>query len=67
MKNQISSAVATTSLLAAGAASAQNGTMMNGGIWGGTWMDGYGGVWMVVLMIVVVAALVAWIVNQNRK
>lgn len=71
MKNQISSAIATASLLAAGAASAQNGTMMNGGTWGtwmgGTWMDGYGGIWMVVLMVVVVAALVAWIVTQNKK
>lgn len=67
MKNQTSIAIATASLLATGAASAQNGTMMNGGTWGGTWMDGYGGTWMVVLMVVVVAALVAWIVSQNKK
>ena len=34
MKNLSSIAIATASLLAAGAASAQNGNMMNGGRWG---------------------------------
>lgn len=68
MKNQTSIVIATASLLAAGAASAQNGNMMNGGNWGGNWMGGgYAGMWMVVLLVVVVAALVAWIVSQNKK
>jgi hypothetical protein len=72
MKSQFSIAIAMASLLAAGAASAQNGNMMNGGNWGGTWMggtwmDGYGGIWMVVLMVVVVAAIIGWIVSQNKK
>jgi predicted MFS family arabinose efflux permease len=72
MKNQNLIAIATASLLATGAASAQNGNMMNGGNWGGTWMggtwmDGYGGIWMVVLMVVVVAAIIGWIVSQNKK
>jgi hypothetical protein len=30
-------------------------------------MDGYGGIWMVVLMVVVVAAIIGWIVSQNKK
>lgn len=68
MKNKLSFAIATASLLAAGAASAQNGNMMNGGTWGGTWMGGgYGGIWSVLLLVVVVGAVVAWIVNQKKK
>ena len=27
--------------------------MMNGGMWGGGWMGGYGGYWVPVLLIVV--------------
>lgn len=41
---------------------AQNGTMMNGGYWGGGWMGGYGGTWMPLLMIVLVVAVIALIV-----
>jgi hypothetical protein len=68
MKNQLSIAIATASLLAAGAASAQNANMMNGASWGGTWMGGgYGGIWSVLLLVVVVGAVVAWIVNQKKK
>lgn len=67
MKNQISIAIATASLLAAGAASAQNGSMMNGGSWGSGWMGGYGGIWMPILLIVVVAGVVAWIVGRKDK
>jgi uncharacterized membrane protein len=67
MKNQISIAIATASLLAAGAASAQNGNMMNGGSWGAGWMGGYGGVWMPILLVVVVAGVVVWIVGRKDK
>ena len=58
----------TLSLTAVGAASAQNGGMMNGGyggMWGG-WMGGYGGFWVPILLVAVVG-LVAWIVMQKRK
>jgi uncharacterized membrane protein len=67
MKNLSSIAIATTSLLAAGAASAQNGNMMNGASWGSGWMGGYGGIWMPILLIVVVAGVVALIVRRKDK
>lgn len=66
MKNLFAVAVGTASLLVAGAAFAQNGTMMNGGMGGGGWMGGYGGYWFPVLLVVVVG-LVAWVVMQKRK
>ena len=65
MRNQI--AIATASLLAAGAVSAQNGNMMNGGGWGSGWMGGYGGVWVPILLVVLVAGVVAWIVANKGK
>ncbi len=49
-----------------GLASAQGGTMMNGGMGGAGWMGGYGGYWGPVLLAVVVG-LVAWIVMRKRK
>jgi hypothetical protein len=52
--------------LGTGVASAQSGSMMNRGHWGGGWMGGYGGVWVPVLLVVVVG-FVAWIVMQKRK
>lgn len=42
---------------------------MNGGygdMWSGGWMGGYGGFWVPVLLLAVVA-LVVWIVMQKRK
>lgn len=66
MKNLFARAAGTLPLLATGAAAAQSGTMMNGGMWGGGWMGGYGGYWVPVLLVVVVA-LVAWILMQKRK
>ena len=67
MKNLSSIAIATASLLAAGAASAQNANMMNGGSWGLGWMGGYGGIWTPILLIVVVAGIVALIVGRKDK
>ena len=67
MKYFLAIAVATVLLLATGVSFAQSGNMMNGGVWGGGWMDGYGGIWMPILMLVVVVALVVWIVKQQKK
>ena len=69
MKTLMALAVTAILLTAVGAASAQNGTMMNGGsggMWGGGWMGGYGGFWVPILLAVVVG-LVGWIVMQKRK
>ncbi len=67
MKSLSSIAIATASLLASGAASAQNGNMMNGGSWGSGWMGGYGGIWMPILLVAVVAGVVALIVGRKDK
>ena len=40
---------------------------MNGGMWGGGWMGGYGGMWRPVLVLVVGVALVVWIVKRGGK
>ena len=40
--------------------------MMNGYGYGAGWMGGYGGLWLVILLVVVVGA-VTWIVVQKRK
>jgi hypothetical protein len=53
-------------LLGTEVALAQNGQMMNGGMWNGGWMGGYGGPWVPILLVVVIG-LVAWIVLQRRK
>lgn len=66
MKSLTATAVGTVSVLASGVSSAQNGNMMNGGIWGGGWMGGYGGFWMPILLVVVVGVVV-WAVLQKRK
>lgn len=54
-------------LLATGAAFAQSGYMMNGSLWSGGWMGGYGGPWIPILFLVVLVALVVWIVRQKDK
>ena len=66
MKNLLATAAGTSLWLTTGAAAAQGGPMMNGGMWSGGWMGGYGGYWVPVLLVVVVG-LVAWIVMQKRK
>lgn len=66
MKNLFAPAVSVAAALTTGVASAQSGSMMDGGHWGGGWMAGYGGVWVPVLLVVVVG-LVAWIVMRKRK
>ena len=67
MKSLIALATGSVSALASGVASAQNGTMMNGGsTGGGGWMGGYGGYWGPILLVVVVGVVV-WAVLQKRK
>ena len=66
MKNLFAVVVGTAALFVTGAALAQNGPMMNGGMGGGGWMFGYGGFWLPVLLVVVVG-LVVWVVMQRRK
>ncbi len=53
-------------LLIGGAASAQGGPMMNGGMGDAGWMGGFGGYWVPGLVLVVVG-LVGWIVMHKRK
>lgn len=54
-------------LLVTGSSLAQNGTMMNGGMWGSGWMGGYGGYWVPILVLVIVVGLVVWVVKQQKK
>lgn len=67
MKTLLAMAVGPVALLATGVALAQNGNMMNSGTWGTGWMGGYGGIWMPILLVIVVAGLVAWIVKRGGK
>ena len=53
-------------LLATGSALAQNGTMMDGGMWGPGWMGGYGGYWVPVLVVAVLVGLIVWVVKQKK-
>lgn len=46
---------------------AQNGSMMNGGMWNGGWMGGYGGMWVLILLVIVVVAVVAWMLSRKGK
>jgi hypothetical protein len=66
MKSLLVKVAGTLPILVTGAASAQSGPMMNGGMGGYGWMGGYGGYWVPVLLVIVVG-LVAWIVMQKRK
>lgn len=66
MKNLSAITAATASLLATDVALAQNSNMMNGGMWDGGWMGGYGGIWGPIALVVVIG-LLAWVVMQKRK
>lgn len=67
MKTLLAIAVGTAPLLATSVSFAQNGYMMNGGMWDGGWMGGYGGIWMPILLVIVIAILVAWILKRGGK
>lgn len=71
MKTFFAFIVGAIALLTSGFALAQSGNMMNGGTWGsgwmgGGWMGGYGGIWTILLVIVVVG-LLAWIFKRGGK
>jgi len=65
MKTLLALIVGTASLLTAAVVLAQNGNMMNGGGWDMGWMGGYGGIWSLLLVGVVVVGVVA--MNKQRK
>ena len=67
MKTLLTVAVGSVSQLVTGVSLAQNGNMMNGGMWGFGWMGGYGGIWVPILLVIVVVGLVAWVVKQRAK
>ena len=67
MKTLLAMVVGTVPLLVTGVSFAQNGNMMNGGMWGSGWMGGYGGMWVPILLAIVVDALIAWIVRRGDK
>jgi uncharacterized membrane protein len=54
-------------LLGTTSASAQDGNMMNGGMWGNGWMGRYGGYWVLIVVLAVVVGLVIWVVKQQKK
>ncbi len=53
-------------LLATGVAFAQSRNMMNDDMWSGGWMGGSGGIWGLILLVVIVAGVVAWGVSQKK-
>jgi hypothetical protein len=63
MKNLLTRVAGTLPVGLSGLASAQGGTMMNGGMGGAGWMGGYWGP----ALLVVVVGLVACIVVRRRK
>jgi len=67
MNTLFSTLVGAVLLLTGGAALAQSGNMMNGGMWGFGWMGGYGGIWGPILLVIVVVGIVAFLVKQRRK
>lgn len=66
MKHLMTWAAGTAPLLNSSLSFAQGGTMMSGDWWGGSWMGGYGGFWMAVVMIAVVG-IVVWAILQRKK
>ena len=54
-------------LLLSTVALAQNGNMMNNGMWNAGWMGGYGGMWVPILLVIVVVAVVAWMLGRKGK
>ena len=66
MKNSLATALGIVLVLVTGVSFAQGENMMNGGLWSHSWMGGYGGIWMPILIAIVVVALVVWIVKQKK-
>ena len=59
--------ISVATLLVSSVAVAQNGNMMNGGMWNAGWMGGYGGMWVPILLVIVVVAVVAWMLGRKGK
>ena len=67
MKTLIAFAVGTLALMAGGVALAQDGHMMGGnGMWGGHWM-GFGGILLLILVVLMVGAFVVWALKSKGK
>ena len=67
MKTLLAVAVGSVPLLTTGVVSAQSGYMMNGNMWNGGWMGGYGGAWVPILLVAVVVGLVVWVVKRKSN
>lgn len=67
MNTLLALAVGSVPLFASGIALAQSGNMMDGGGWGMGWMGGYGGIWVPILLVVVVAGVLALIMQRKGK
>lgn len=67
MKMFLAVLVAMGLLLISTVSVAQNGNMMNGGMWNGGWMGGYGGMWLPILLVIVVVAVVVWMLGRKGK
>ena len=59
-------ALITVPVLTTEVSFAQSANMMNDRTWGNSWMGGYSGMWMPILIITVVVALVVWIIKQKK-
>ena len=71
MKTLVVVALIAASVLNSGAALAQSGNMMNGGMWGGggMWSGGWmgAGYWPLILLCIAVIGLVVWIITKKGK
>ena len=67
MKNVLVWAAGAVAVVATGVTWAQSGNMMNGGGWGAGWMNGYGGVWVPILLAIAIIGLVAWLVIRGGR
>jgi hypothetical protein len=67
MKTLLARAIGTLTLLSAGVALAQGGSMMDGSGRGMAWMGGYGGIWGPILLVVVVVGAVALVMQRKGK
>lgn len=67
MKISLFTTLGAVALLAAGAATAQSGHMMNDSAWGGGWMAGYGVIWVPLLLVLMAVGVFALLVQRKSK
>ncbi len=67
MKTLLFTTLCAVALLAAGASTARNGHMMNDSVWGGSWMAGYGVVWVPLLLVLLAVGVFVLLVQRNGK